>query len=86
MTDFFGDNTASDRADWQIWSGPAIGACNAWLRGSHLEDPANRGVVDLALNLLAGAAAVTRAQQLRSAGAAVPPQAFNPAPRPYAAD
>ena len=80
------DAVPERRADWQIWSGPAIGACNAWLRGSHLEDPAHRGVVDLALNLLAGAAAVTRAQQLRSAGAAVPPQAFNPAPRPYAAD
>lgn len=74
------------RADWQIWSGPAIGACNAWLRGSHLERPDARGVVDLALNLLEGAAVVTRAQQLRSAGAPVPAAAFHPAPRPLAVD
>lgn len=80
------DAVPERRADYQIWSGPAIGACNAWLRGSHLEDPRARGVVDLALNLLAGAAAIARAQQLRSAGAAVPPEAFHPAPRPYAAD
>lgn len=74
------------RADYQIWCGPAIGACNAWLRGSHLEAPAARGVVDLALNLLEGAAVIARAHQLRSAGAAVPAAAFHPAPRPLVVD
>jgi len=80
------DDDQGRRPDWQIWCGPAMGACNAWLRGSHLEAPAARGVVDLALNLLEGAAVVTRAQQLRSAGAAVPAAAFHPAPRPLAVD
>lgn len=78
------DAVPERRADWQIWSGPAIGACNAWLRGTPLADPSARGVVDLALHLLEGAAAVARAQQLRSAGAAVPLEAFHPAPRPHA--
>lgn len=74
------------RADYQLWCGPAMGACNAWLRGSHLEAPAARGVVELALNLLDGAARVTRAQQLRAAGAPVPAAAFDPPPRPCTVD
>jgi trans-AT polyketide synthase, acyltransferase and oxidoreductase domains len=39
-------------------------------------------VVQIALNLLEGAAVVTRAQQLRAAGVAMPTAAFNFKPRP----
>jgi len=73
------------RLDYQIWCGPAMGAFNTWARGSFLADPARREAVQIALNLLEGAAAVTRAQQLRSYGAAVPAAAFDFRPRPLVA-
>lgn len=67
--------------DFQIWCGPAMGAFNSWARGSFLEKPENRTAVQVARNLMEGAAAVTRAQQLRSCGLAVPPSAFDFRPR-----
>lgn len=75
---------AGRELDYQIWCGPAQGAFNAWVRGSFLEDPAERRVVPVALNLLEGAAVITRAQQLRTAGLAVPAEAFDFRPRPLA--
>lgn len=56
------------RGDYQIWCGPAMGAFNDWVRGSFLEPVENRTTVQIALNLLEGAAHVVRAQQLRLAG------------------
>ncbi len=70
------------RMDYQIWCGPAMGAFNDWVRGSFLEPPEARTAGQIALNLLEGAAVVTRAQQLRSYGLPVPPAAFRYAPRP----
>ena len=69
------------RADYQIWCGPAMGAFNDWVRGSFLADPAQRTVEQIALNLLEGAAVVTRAQALRASGVSVPPEAFSFRPR-----
>ena len=43
-----------------------MGAFNRWSQGSFLESPEKRYIVQVALNLLEGAALVTRAQQLRS--------------------
>jgi len=71
--------------DFQIWCGPAMGAFNAWVQGSFLEAASSREVGQVALNLLEGAAVITRAQQLRSFGANVPSSAFYFAPRPMAA-
>jgi PfaD family protein len=68
--------------DYQIWCGPAMGAFNGWVAGSFLARPEQRTVVQIARNLLEGAAVVTRAQQLRSFGVAVPPAAFDFQPRP----
>lgn len=68
--------------DFQIWCGPAMGAFNAWARGSFLERAENRTVVQIARNLLEGAAVVTRAQQLRTFGVPVPAAAFAFPPRP----
>ncbi len=68
--------------DYQIWCGPAMGAFNAWVKGSFLEDQANRTVVQIARNLLEGAVVVTRAQQLRSVGVPVPSSTFDFRPRP----
>jgi len=73
---------ARRRLDYQIWCGPAMGAFNDWARGSFLQAQANRSVVQIALNLLEGAAVLTRAQQLRAAGVAVPDAGFSFAPRP----
>ncbi len=70
------------RADYQIWCGPAMGAFNSWVKGSFLQAPSQRTAVQMAMNLLEGAAAITRAQQLRSAGVAMPAAAFSFAPRP----
>jgi PfaD family protein len=67
--------------DYQIWCGPAQGAFNAWAKGSFLEPLASRSVVQLALNLLEGAASISRASQLRSFGLQIPPEAFTFAPR-----
>ncbi len=67
--------------DYQIWCGPAMGAFNAWVKGSFLEDPAERTVTQVAKNLLEGAAVVTRAGQLRSYGLPVPAAAFDFRPR-----
>jgi PfaD family protein len=70
----------SRRADYQIWCGPAMGAFNDWARGSFLEPVENRSVVQIGLNLMEGAAWVTRANQLSLAGVPLAPadRAFSP--------
>ena len=69
---------AADRtADYQIWCGPAMGAFNEWVAGSFLEPVEARTVRQIALNLLEGAARITRAGQLRSFGLAVPAELFS---------
>lgn len=70
------DGDEARLADYQIWCGPAQAAFNDWVRGSFLEPAENRTVVQIARNLLEGAAIITRAQQLRSFGIAVPQSAF----------
>jgi PfaD family protein len=60
------------RIDYQVWCGPAMGAFNQWVKGSFLEAPANRRTVEVALNLLFGAAVATRANWLRAQGIAIP--------------
>ena len=64
------------RADYQIWCGPAMGAFNGWAKGSFLEAPAERTVVQIALNLLEGAVVAARTQQLRGLGVPIPPGAL----------
>ncbi|MET8714586.1 PfaD family polyunsaturated fatty acid/polyketide biosynthesis protein [Streptomyces sp. NPDC004735] len=68
-----GDSTR--RGDYQIWCGPAMGAFNRWTADSFLAEPAGRTVVQIALNLLEGAAVATRAHQLRTYGVPVPSSA-----------
>ena len=75
------DGEASRRADFQIWSGPAMGAFNRWAKESFLAEPKNRSVVQIARNLLEGAAVITRAGQLRSFGLPVSPASFQFRPR-----
>jgi PfaD family protein len=62
--------------DYQIWAGPAIGAFNQWVKGTFLENVENRTIGTVSLNLLEGAAIITRAHQLRTFGLNVPEKAF----------
>ena len=70
------------RTDYQIWCGPAMGAFNDWVRGSFLEPVESRSVVQVGLNLLEGAAHVTRANQLALAGVTLDPGSRTFTPRP----
>jgi len=63
----------SRKIDYQVWCGPAMGAFNEWVKGSFLERPENRRVVTVALNILYGAAVLTRASYVRSQGVRLPP-------------
>ncbi len=72
----------SRRVDYQIWCGPAMGAFNQWVRGTFLEEVGQRRAAVVALNLLLGAAVLTRAHWLRAQGLELPPQASHFAPHP----
>ena len=62
-----------DRAiDYQIWCGPAMGAFNEWVKGSFLEPPENRQTVTVAMNLLYGAAVISRLNALKNQGLDLP--------------
>lgn len=71
----------SRRVDYQIWCGPAMGAFNEWVRGSFLEPVDQRRAGVVALNLLLGASALTRAAWLRAQGIELPPEAARFVPR-----
>jgi PfaD family protein len=63
----------SRTVDYQIWCGPAMAAFNDWVRGSHLEHPENRRVAAVALNILHGAAVLSRARIASMQGVSLPP-------------
>jgi len=63
------------KIDYQIWCGPAMGAFNHWTKGTFLEKSDNRKTVTVAMNLLFGAAVVTRVNWLRHQGIALPQDA-----------
>lgn len=58
----------SRQGDFQVWCGPAMGAFNEWSKGSFLEQPGNRKVVTVALNIMYGAAVMTRINMLHNQG------------------
>jgi trans-AT polyketide synthase/acyltransferase/oxidoreductase domain-containing protein len=59
--------------DYQVWTGPAMGAFNDWVRGTYLESPQNRHVVDVARHILRGAAYLYRVRALEMQGVILPP-------------
>ncbi len=61
------DGETGGRTDYQLWAGPAVGAFNRWTAGSFLADPGERTATQIALNLLEGAAVITRSHQARTA-------------------
>ncbi len=52
--------------DYQIWCGPSMGSFNQWVKGSVLEPVENRKVVDVAMQILSGAAYLARVRSLAS--------------------
>ncbi len=72
----------SRKIDYQIWCGPAMGAFNQWVKGSFLEQPENRDTVTVAMNLLYGAAVVTRVNWLKNQGVVLPAGMDNFSPLP----
>lgn len=54
--------------DYQIWAGPALGAFNAWAKGTKYEHYENRKAAELALHLLQGAAYLYRVNILKAQG------------------
>jgi len=74
------DGEPSRKIDYQIWSGPAMGAFNEWVTGSFLATPVRRKVVTVALNILFGAAVLTRASILRCQGIQLPAETLHMEP------
>lgn len=62
------------KVDFQIWCGPAMGAFNEWVKGTYLEQPENRKVVPVGLNILHGALLMQRINVLRSQGVKISSQ------------
>lgn len=62
---------ATRKMDFQVWCGPAMGAFNEWTRDTFLHQSNNRRVVCVNLNILFGAAVLTRANTLRRHGIAI---------------
>lgn len=67
--------------DYQIWCGPSMGAFNAWVKGSYLEQPQNRRVADVAYHMMHGAAYLYRAQMLKTQGVVLTPACENYLPQ-----
>jgi trans-AT polyketide synthase, acyltransferase and oxidoreductase domains len=65
----------SRKIDYQIWCGPAMGAFNAWVKGTFLENVSSRCAATIGLNMLYGAAGIIRCGWLRNQGVRIPPQA-----------
>ncbi|MDW8226216.1 MAG: PfaD family polyunsaturated fatty acid/polyketide biosynthesis protein [Anaerolineales bacterium] len=64
--------------DYQVWAGPAMGAFNAWVKGTPLEQPSNRRVVEVAHALLNGCAYLMRVRLLELQGVRLPPETTQP--------
>ena len=60
------------KMDFQIWCGPAMGAFNNWVKGTYLEEYQNREAVDVAENIMLGAAYLYRVQALKMQGVNLP--------------
>jgi PfaD family protein len=70
----------SRKIDYQVWCGPSMGAFNEWVKDSFLEDPHQREVVTVALNILYGAGVVSRINLLRAQGVHLPPESMTLTP------
>jgi PfaD family protein len=62
------EGVADRVTDMQIWCGQAMGAFNAWVKGTYLQPVEHRKVADVALHLLGGAAYLGRVNACRALG------------------
>jgi trans-AT polyketide synthase, acyltransferase and oxidoreductase domains len=60
------------QVDYQVWCGPAMGAFNEWTRDSFLAEVKNRDAVTVAMNILFGAAVLSRINGLLKQGVELP--------------
>jgi len=74
------------KLDYQIWCGPCMGAFNAWVKGTYLEMAENRRVVDVAMNIMTGAAYLNRLMVLKSQKVIVPSEFSVFEPQPFFMD
>jgi PfaD family protein len=58
--------------DYQVWTGPSMGAFNNWVKATYLEAPQNRHVVDVAMHILRGCATLYRVRSLEMQGVVFP--------------
>ena len=58
--------------DYQIWTGPSMGAFNNWVKSTYLEAPQNRLVADVAMHILHGCAFLYRLRLLEMQGVVFP--------------
>ncbi len=72
--------------DYQIWCGPAMGGFNDWVRNSYLSIPNNRKVVDVANNIMTGAAFLYRMQSLKIQGLQMPAHYSQYRPVPFTSE
>jgi trans-AT polyketide synthase, acyltransferase and oxidoreductase domains len=77
------DGDSSRKIDYQIWCGPAMGAFNEWATGSFMEAPAKRTVSAVAMNILFGAAVLTRANFLHYQGIHLQAESAHAGPLEY---
>ncbi len=72
----------SRKMDYQIWCGPSMGAFNDWSKGTYLDEPSNRKVADVAMNIMNGTAYLARIQMLNLNGIEVDHALKNYIPKP----
>ncbi len=60
------------QVDYQVWCGPAMGAFNEWTRDTFLATTDRRDAVTVAMNIMYGAAVLSRANGLLKQGVEVP--------------
>jgi PfaD family protein len=58
--------------DYQVWCGPCMGAFNNWVKGTYLETPQNRHIVDVTKHILRGCAYLYRVRSLEAQGVIFP--------------
>ncbi len=73
--------TENRKMDYQIWCGPAMGAFNDWVRGTHLEKIENRKTAEVAEEIMNGAAYLYRVRQLQNMGFQLDSSYFSYKPR-----
>ncbi len=60
------------QVDYQIWCGPAMGAFNEWTRDTFLATPEQRDAVTVAMNIMYGAAVLSRVNGMLKQGVEIP--------------